>query len=353
MASDTTTSRTTEAGKLADITKKFMKPLFYAAWDFQVEGLDNIPKSGGAILTPNHTSVLDSFVVPAVLDRRIFYIGKAEYLDDWKTRKLFPALGMIPIDRSGGEAAQAALDTAARIIESGHLFGIYPEGTRARSGDLHRGHTGPARLALRTGAPLIPVGILGTRKVQPPDQAAPKPGGDITIRFGKPIDVTRYRHLDSDRRVLRQITDELMFEIRSLTGQRYHDIYASKANALIAEGRDINDLDLAAPAPAPAPERERVVATLPKSTVDAELAPIGAPATSTADAAATPGADDTVRADKSDQDQADPTETPSRHRHSPRRGPRMPVDEHGATLEPRRSSAEVLAAKPVELVPIG
>src|SRR6476661_2662028 len=118
-------------------------------WRVHVEGLDNVPPDGPAILCPNHTSFIDSVFVPLVLPRRITYVGKAEYLDDWKTKVLFPAMGMIPIDRSGGDASQRALDASARVLESGELFGIYPEGTRSRSGMLHKGHTGVARLAVR------------------------------------------------------------------------------------------------------------------------------------------------------------------------------------------------------------
>jgi 1-acyl-sn-glycerol-3-phosphate acyltransferase len=217
-----------EIGRFHDIAKKVVAPAFNRAWNITVEGLENVPSHGGAILTPNHTSVFDSFVVPAVLKRRITYVGKAEYLDDWKTRKLFPALGMIPIDRGGGSAAQQALDIAADVLDRGELFGIYPEGTRSRSGDLHRGHTGPARLALRCNVPLIPVGLIGTREVQPPDQPYPKPGLDLTVKFGKPIRVENYDLEGDERRVLRQIIDELMFEIQALTGQTYVDTYATK-----------------------------------------------------------------------------------------------------------------------------
>jgi 1-acyl-sn-glycerol-3-phosphate acyltransferase len=135
---------------------------------------------------------------------------------------------MIPIERSGGSASERALNTAARVLESGQFFGIYPEGTRARDGRLHRGHTGPARLALRTSTPIIPVGIVGTREVQPPDAKLPKPFKRVSIRFGRPVDVTRYSARADDRMVLRQIIDEVMFEIRELSGQDYVDEYATK-----------------------------------------------------------------------------------------------------------------------------
>jgi 1-acyl-sn-glycerol-3-phosphate acyltransferase len=135
---------------------------------------------------------------------------------------------MIPIDRSGGSAAERALNTAARVLEDGQFFGIYPEGTRARDGRLHRGHTGPARLALRTGAPIIPVGIIGTREIQPPEAKVPKPFKRAEIRFGRPIQASRYAGRADDRLVLRQIIDEVMYEIRELTGQEYVDEYATK-----------------------------------------------------------------------------------------------------------------------------
>jgi 1-acyl-sn-glycerol-3-phosphate acyltransferase len=179
-------------------------------------------------VAPNHISVLDSFFVPAVLPRRITYVGKAEYLDNWKTRHLFPALGMIAIDRTGGDAAAAALDAAAGLLDAGELFGIYPEGTRSRDGVLHRGHTGVARLALRTGAPILPVGIQGTREVMPPGARRPALWHTVRIRIGRPIAVDHYRDRARDRLILRQITDELMYEIRELSGQRYVDEYATR-----------------------------------------------------------------------------------------------------------------------------
>jgi 1-acyl-sn-glycerol-3-phosphate acyltransferase len=215
-------------GKLYPVARAVLSPLFKTLWRVRTTGVENIPTEGGAIFCPNHTSVIDSFFLPLVLPRRITYVGKAEYMDSWKTKHIFPALGMIPIDRSGGSAAERALNTAARVLESGQYFGIYPEGTRARDGRLHRGHTGPARLALRTSVPIIPVGIQGTREVQPPDAKVPKPFKRVTISFGRPIEVTRYADRADDRLVLRQIIDEVMYEIRELSGQEYVDEYATK-----------------------------------------------------------------------------------------------------------------------------
>jgi 1-acyl-sn-glycerol-3-phosphate acyltransferase len=217
-----------EVGWLYPVARAVLVPIFTFLWRIEVEGLDHVPERGGAIIAPNHLSVLDHFIVGKVLPRRITYVGKAEYLDSWKTRYLFPAMGMIPIDRSGGSAAQAALDAAAAVLEAGELFGIYPEGTRSRDGMLHRGHTGVARLALRTGCPIIPTGLQGTLEIQPAGARLPKPFRTARVRFGRPIDVTRYRDRADDRLVLRQITDEVMYEIRELSGQTYVDTYATK-----------------------------------------------------------------------------------------------------------------------------
>ncbi|MEX2292178.1 MAG: lysophospholipid acyltransferase family protein [Acidimicrobiales bacterium] len=217
-----------QVGKLYPVARAVLGPVFKTLWRVKVSGLEHVPRTGGAIFCPNHTSVIDSFFLPLVLPRRITFVGKAEYMDSWKTKHLFPALGMIPIDRSGGSATERALNTAARVLEDGQFFGIYPEGTRARDGRLHRGHTGPARLALRTGVPIIPVGIIGTREIQPPEAKLPKPFKSAEVRFGAPISTAHYAHRSDDRLVLRQIIDEVMYEIRGLTGQDYVDEYATK-----------------------------------------------------------------------------------------------------------------------------
>jgi len=251
-----------DQGQIQTLAKAVMKPAFRFGWRVRTEGLDNVPRSGGALIAPNHTSVLDSFFIPLTLRRRITYVGKAEYLDDWKTKRLFPAMGMIPIDRSGGDASAAALDAAAGVLERGELFGIYPEGTRSRSGKLHKGHTGVARLALRTGCPIVPVGIVGAVEIQPPDARFPRLFRELTIRFGEPIDVSRYSDRDNDRLVLRQITDELMFEIRNLSGQDYVDSYATKRHESIP----------AMPAVIGVAEPVTVVDTAPVEPADGEAA---------------------------------------------------------------------------------
>ena len=231
-----------------------------------------MPETGPAILAPNHTSVLDSFFLPLVLPRRITYVGKAEYLDDWKTRRLFPALGMIPIDRSGGDSARAALDTAARVLERGELFGIYPEGTRSRDGLLHKGHTGVARLAARTGAPILPVGLVGTRDVQPPEAKVPRLFRPVSVTIARPIDATRHEDGIDDHLLFRQFTDEVMFEIQAMTGQEYVNRYATRkperaepiepgrVGVITAEGVGDPATNGADAADGPAPERRRTAA---------------------------------------------------------------------------------------------
>ncbi len=204
--------------------------MVHRLWDVTVEGAEHVPTDGPAIIAPNHLSFCDSVFVPAALPRRVWAIGKGEYMDDWKTKHLFPAMGMIPVDRSGGDAAQEALDTAARVLDGGHLFMIYPEGTRSRSGNLHKGRTGAARLALRCNAPIIPVGHTGTVEVQPPDTFMMSPRKPVTVRFGAPM--RPEDHGDpGDPRLLRVFTDAVMFQIGRLSEQDYVDTYAGKESA--------------------------------------------------------------------------------------------------------------------------
>ena len=218
-------NQTRGAGRLQTVVRKSIGPVFRRVFDLTIVGLENVPTEGPAIIAANHTSVLDSFIVPAVLPRNISYVGKAEYLDDWKTKHIFPALGMIPIDRSGGDAAQEALDTAAKLLANGELFGIYPEGTRSRSGNLHKGRTGAARLAIRCNSPIIPVGHVGTLEIQPPDSVVMKPFKTCSVRFGRQMWAEEFGD-PNDPRVLRLFTDAVMFEIAKLSGQTYVNTYA-------------------------------------------------------------------------------------------------------------------------------
>ncbi|MFD7791630.1 lysophospholipid acyltransferase family protein [Streptomyces sp. NPDC059759] len=206
-----------------------------------VEGLENIPAEGAAILASNHLSFSDSFFLPAILDRKVTFIAKAEYfttpgLKGRMTAAFFKGVGQLPVDRSGARGAgEAAIKSGIDVIERGELFGIYPEGTRSPDGRLYRGKPGGlARVALATGAPVIPVAMIDTEKIQPPGKVMPKlmrPG----IRIGKPLDFSRYNGMEHDRFVLRAVTDEVMYEIMKLSGQEYVDIYATAAKRQIAE----------------------------------------------------------------------------------------------------------------------
>jgi 1-acyl-sn-glycerol-3-phosphate acyltransferase len=210
--------------------------LIFRPW---AEGTENIPEEGGAILASNHLSYSDWLFMPLTITRRVTFVAKAEYfttpgLKGWLQKTFFSGAGQVPIDRSSGTAAAGAMATGLRILESGELFGIYPEGTRSGDGRLYRGKTGVARMALDAKVPVIPLAVVGTDIVAPPGKIFGKfarPG----VRFGKPLDFSRYEGLEDDRFVLRSITDEIMYEIMELSGQEYVDVYASKAKEQAAQ----------------------------------------------------------------------------------------------------------------------
>lgn len=200
-----------------------------------MEGAYHVPLTGPAIIASNHLSEVDSLVLPMVTKRPISFLAKAEYftgpgLKGWASRSFFTGFGAVPVERGNGRAALAALETAEQIIQRGHLFGIYPEGTRSPDGRLHRGRIGVARLALKTGAPVIPVGLVGTDRVQPVGQRVPGLGR-MTVRFGAPLDFSRYRGLERNRTVQRAVVDEIMRAILDLSRQDYVDVYGSTAKA--------------------------------------------------------------------------------------------------------------------------
>lgn len=223
------------AGAAQRRTRRVVAPIAKWVWDIHLTGFERLPAVGPAILCPNHISFLDSALLLLSVPRNISFVGKAEYMGSWKTRYLFPVLGMIPIDRTGGSKAAVALEAAGDVLRRGELFGIYPEGTRSRDGLLHKGRTGAARLALEVGAPIFPVGIVGTDTIQPPDARAPKLVGSCSISIGRPIPPERYAGMPERHRALRAMTDEVMFEIRELTGQDYVDRYAGRGDDAGAE----------------------------------------------------------------------------------------------------------------------
>ncbi|MDT7770049.1 MAG: 1-acyl-sn-glycerol-3-phosphate acyltransferase [Mycobacterium sp.] len=197
----------------------------------KIEGLEYVPQSGPVILASNHLAVMDSFYLPLVVRRRITFLAKSEYftgtgLKGWLSRWFFTAAGQVPIDRSNADAAQAALDTAERVLGEGKLLGMYPEGTRSPDGRLYKGKTGMARLALHTGVPVIPVAMIGTNVVNPPGTTMLR-FGRVTVRFGKPMDFSRFEGLAGNRFIERAVIDEVIYELMGLSGQEYVDIYAA------------------------------------------------------------------------------------------------------------------------------
>jgi len=211
------------------VLKSLLSPLFRLLWRVDVEGRENIPRTGAVIVAPNHVSFCDSLFVPLVIRRRVTFVAKAEYFDSWKTAWFFRAAGQIPMRREGGSASERALATARQVLNEGGILGIYPEGTRSPDGRLYRGHTGVARLALGCGATVVPVGLVGTTDVQPRGSNMMHPFRRVTIRFGPPLDVARFAGTSAtDPLALRTLTDELMFEIRQLSGQVYVDRYAKR-----------------------------------------------------------------------------------------------------------------------------
>ncbi len=205
-----------------------------------VEGLENVPKNGGAIMVSNHVSFSDSFFLPLVVPRHIAFLAKSEYftgkgIQGWLTKSFFAGVGQVAIDRSGGRASEAALRTAQRILRGGGLLGIYPEGTRSPNGTLFRGRTGVARMALESQVAIVPVAMINTYEIQPPGAIKPSLGR-VGIRIGTPMDFSRYYGQEEDRFILRSVTDEVMYAVQTLSGQQYVDIYATKAKELIARG---------------------------------------------------------------------------------------------------------------------
>lgn len=196
-----------------------------------VRGVENVPSTGAAILASNHLSFSDSIFLPLQCPRPVVFLAKSEYftgrgLKGWLVKTFFKATGQLPIDRSGGKASEAALNTGLGVLEQGQLLGIYPEGTRSPDGRLYRGRTGIARMVLEAKVPVIPVAMIDTEKVQPIGKRLPRVRR-VGIVYGKPLDFSRFDGMEGDRIVLRAVTDEIMYELKKISGQEYVDQYAS------------------------------------------------------------------------------------------------------------------------------
>lgn len=205
------------------------------------EGTENVPRDGAAIIASNHLSFSDHFFGPLPLRRQVIFLAKSEYftgkgLKGFISRAFFSALGQVPIDRSGGAASERAMQTGLRVLAEGHLLGIYPEGTRSPDGRLYKGKTGVARLALDAQVPVIPCAMINTFEFMPSGQTKPnfrvRPG----VRYGEPLDFSRFYGMGSDARTLREVTDEIMGVIEKLSGQQSVDMYAQAAKEKLARG---------------------------------------------------------------------------------------------------------------------
>jgi 1-acyl-sn-glycerol-3-phosphate acyltransferase len=218
------------------VVKAILAPfltLIFRPWS---EGIENVPREGPAIIASNHLSFADHFFGPLPLPRKVTYLAKAEYFTGrgpkgLASRAFFSGMGQIPVDRTGGAASERALRTGLRVLSQGKLLGIYPEGTRTPDGRLYRGKTGVARLALESGAPVIPCAMVNTFELMPAGRLLPRLRYRPGVRYGKPLDFSRYAGLESDRLVLRAITDEIMYAIMALAHQEYVDEDAQHAKA--------------------------------------------------------------------------------------------------------------------------
>ena len=213
-------------------------PMLWTVYRPTVSGVEHVPTEGPAIIVGNHIGFLDSVFMPLVIDRRVYFLAKSDYftgrgLRGWITRMFFLGIGQLPIDRSGGKASEASLNSGLEVLARGEILGIYPEGTRSPDGRLYRGRTGVARMILETGVPVIPVVVWGTDKAMPIGARLPKVA-KVGVRFGEPMDFSRYAGLESDRFVLRAVTDEIVYELQRLSGQEYVDVYASSVKARAA-----------------------------------------------------------------------------------------------------------------------
>ncbi|MEU8651761.1 lysophospholipid acyltransferase family protein [Streptomyces sp. NPDC048737] len=217
-------------------------PLLRLLFRPRIEGLEHVPASGAAIVAGNHLSFSDHFLMPAILKRRITFLAKAEYftgsgVKGRLTAAFFRSAGQIPVDRSGKDAGQAAIREGLGVLGKDELLGIYPEGTRSHDGRLYKGKVGVAVMALKAGVSVVPCAMIGTFEAQPPGKKIPhiRP---VAIRFGEPLDFSRYAGMEGEKAVLRAITDEIMYAILALSGQEYVDRYAAEVKAEEAAAKE-------------------------------------------------------------------------------------------------------------------
>jgi 1-acyl-sn-glycerol-3-phosphate acyltransferase len=215
---------------------RVVAPILWLLLHPRVEGAHNVPPTGPLIVASNHLSFVDSFIIPlALLPRRVTFIAKAEYFEQpglrgRALRWFFSSLGHVPIRRGTGRAALGALDQSVEILEAGNAFVIYPEGTRSQDGRLYRGRTGLGAVVLRSGAAVLPVGVVGSDKMQPVGRSWPTPFARVVVRIGEPMEFGQYAG-DPPGRARREITDEVVQAIQKLSGQEYTGTYNDRAPA--------------------------------------------------------------------------------------------------------------------------
>jgi 1-acyl-sn-glycerol-3-phosphate acyltransferase len=212
------------------VLRAFLTPFLMVLFRPKVKGLRHVPSSGPVIIASNHLSFSDSIFMPLVVPRKVTFLAKSEYFTSPGPKGLlkkltFIALGQVPVDRSGGRRSEAALITGLKVLAEGKCLGIYPEGTRSPDGRLYKGRTGIARLAIESGAPIIPVAMFNTEKIQPTGTVVPKVMR-VEMIFGEPM---YFDGESSDLLYLRDVTDKIMQTIQALSGQEYVDTYATKA----------------------------------------------------------------------------------------------------------------------------
>lgn len=217
------------------LIRQLLAPAARAVYRPRVAGADDVPRTGAVILAANHRSAVDTAVIALTAPRDVAFLGEAEYFDGTGVKGRLVAgflggLGYVPVRRGNAAAGLAALDAAAEVLTAGGAFAIYPEGTRSLDGRLHKGHTGVASLALTTGAPVVPVALTGTDKVQPVGKRMPRLAR-VDVRFGKPLDFARYDGLADSAPIRRSVTDEIMYAIAELSGQEYVDRYHKRPAA--------------------------------------------------------------------------------------------------------------------------
>ena len=206
-------------------------PLLTTVFRPWVKGLEHVPRTGPLIVVCNHLSFVDSVFLPLMIDRQMAFLAKSDYftgkgIKGWFIRFFMTSAGQLPIDRSGGKASEASLNAGLQVLADGGVLAIYPEGTRSPDGRMYRGRTGVARMILEAHVPVIPAAVIGTEKVMPLGSNIPKVHR-VGVVIGEPLDFSRFEGMESDRFVLRSITDEIIYEMNKLSEQEYVDVYAS------------------------------------------------------------------------------------------------------------------------------